>query len=232
MHLEETEDFLKKEKEMVGIYLSAHPLDRFSFEMKHFTSHSLKQIREILEDAQKEVNFTAREFLTGGIVSGVTSALSKNSGRPWGTFTLEDYTSSWKFTLFGKEYEQFLPYMRQGEALLVRYSLQERIQYKRKDRNEKCRDQKKKKSDSKHIIAGQCKRIFKCHLHSAERGRYHRVLPKRTGQGAVGQSGKITVHFVLKDKTNKMAVKLFSRSPDRPYHGFSKWLDKRPRVFR
>lgn len=229
MHLEETEDFLKKEKEMVGIYLSAHPLDRFSFEMKHFTSHSLKQIREILEDAQKEVNFTAREFLSGGIVSGVTSALSKNSGRPWGTFTLEDYTSSWKFTLFGKEYEQFLPYMRQGEALLVRCSLQERIQYKRKGQEREVSGPKEKEvrilsisllANAKESLNAISIQLNVEDITASFRKELVRVLS--------ANPGKITVHFVLKDKTNKMAVKLFSRSHRIDLTtDFLSWLDKK-----
>jgi DNA polymerase-3 subunit alpha len=92
MTLEVTEDFLKKEKEMVGIYLSSHPLDRFSFEMKHFTSHSLQEIAEILEKAQSEENFLPGSA-AGRLGYQRNLCPSKNSGRPWGTFTVEDYTS-------------------------------------------------------------------------------------------------------------------------------------------
>ena len=111
LSLDIQEDFLKKEKEMVGIYLSSHPLDTFRFEMKHFTSHTIEEVHEILEESRAVENFTAREVRIGGMVTQVTSAIARSTGRPWGTFTLEDYTSSFMFTLFGKEYEQFIPYM-------------------------------------------------------------------------------------------------------------------------
>ena len=56
------EDFLKKEKEMVGIYLSSHPLDAFKFEMDHFTSHTLQQASDLYEESQSVTNFAPREL--------------------------------------------------------------------------------------------------------------------------------------------------------------------------
>ncbi len=213
MTLEVTEDFLKKEKEMVGIYLSSHPLDRFSFEMKHFTSHSLQEIAEILDKAQSEENFPSREVRLGGLVTNVTSALSKNSGRPWGTFTVEDYTSTRKFTLFGKEYEQFLPYMRQGEALLMRCSLQERFSYKKK--NGPIQDKGPKEKEVRILgisLLANAKETLNAMTVYLDVEQINASFRKELVNILAGNPGKITVHFVLKDKGNKMAVKLFSRS--------------------
>lgn len=211
--LEAPEDFLKKEKEMVGIYLSSHPLDRFSFEMKHFTSHSLQDIAEILEKAQSEENFPSREVRLGGLVTNVTSALSKNSGRPWGTFTLEDYTSTRKFTLFGKEYEQFLPYMRQGEALLMKCSLQERFSYKKKNGAVQDKGPKEKEVRIQEIsLLANAKDTLNTMTMYLDVDQINASFRKELVNMLAGNPGKITVHFVLKDKGNKMAVKLFSRS--------------------
>lgn len=214
MNLEVPEDFLKKEKEMVGIYLSSHPLDNFRFEMKHFTSHSLQQIQRILDNGQHEEPFVAREVRIGGIVTNVTSALSRNSGRPWGTFTLEDYTTTRKFTLFGKEYEQFLPYMREGEALLIRCSLQERIQYKRKGQEQYAATGPKEKEIR--ILAISLLANARESLHALTLDLDVECISETFRSELVrvmsDNPGKITVHFVLKDKSNKMAVKLFSRS--------------------
>lgn len=147
---EAPEDLLKKEKEMVGIYLSSHPLDKFSFEIKHFTSHNLLQIQEILDNNQHEEPFAPREVCLAGLVTGVTSALARTSGRPWALLHWEDYSASRKFTLFGKEYEKFLPYMREGrEALLIKCTLQERDQYKRKGQEAQEAGPKKKSSVSR-----------------------------------------------------------------------------------
>jgi DNA polymerase-3 subunit alpha len=211
--LEAPEDLLKKEKEMVGIYLSSHPLDRFSFEMKHFTSHSLQDIAQILEKAQSEENFPSREVRLGGLVTNVTSALSKNSGRPWGTFTLEDYNSTRKFTLFGKEYEQFLPYMRQGEALLMKCSLQERFSYKKKNGAVQDKGPKEKEVRILEIsLLANAKDTLNTMTMYLDVEQINASFRKELVNMLAGNPGKITVHFVLKDKGNRMAVKLFSRS--------------------
>ncbi|MFA5769456.1 MAG: DNA polymerase III subunit alpha [Bacteroidales bacterium] len=213
MTLEVPEDFLKKEKEMVGIYLSSHPLDRFSFEMKHFTSHSLQEIAEILEKAQSEENYPSREVRLGGLVTNVTSALSKNSGRPWGTFTLEDYSSTRKFTLFGKEYEQFLPYMRQGEALLMKCALQERYSYKKK--NGAIQDKGPKEKEVRILgisLLANAKDTLNAMTVYLDVEQINESFRKELVNMLSANPGKITVHFVFKDKGNRMAVKLFSRS--------------------
>ena len=230
---ETTEDFLKKEKEMVGIYLSSHPLDKFNFEIKHFTSHNLQQVQELLDNNRDEEPFVPREVRLGGLVTNVTSALARNSGRPWGTFTLEDYTASWKFTLFGKEYEKFLPYMREGEALLVKCLHQERVQYKRKGQEETTTSPKEKElriqeisllSNARESLQSITMDLGVEQISGTFRTELVRVLSENPG--------KITVHFVLKDKANKMAVKVFSRShridltPD-----FLNWIQKKGIAF-
>ena len=210
---EAPEDLLKKEKEMVGIYLSSHPLDKFSFEIKHFTSHNLLQIQEILDNNQHEEPFAPREVRLAGLVTGVTSALARTSGRPWGTFTLEAYSASRKFTLFGKEYEKFLPYMREGEALLIKCTLQERDQYKRKGQEAQEAGPKEKELRIQEILllsnARESLQSITMDLGVEEiSGTFRQELV----QVLFRNPGKITVHFVLKDKVNKMAVKVFSRS--------------------
>lgn len=214
------EDFLKKEKEMVGIYLSSHPLDAFKFEMDHFTSHTLQQASDLYEESQSVTNFAPRELRVGGIVTQVTAALAKSSGRPWGTFTVEDYASSMRFTLFGKEYEQFLPYMRENEVLLIRCSLQERFQKSFRDRGAA--------ADKKPLtLPGPAPKEFKILdislLANAKETlnaltlyldieQITETFRKELLEVLSKNRGKVTLHLVLKDKNEKMAVKLFSRS--------------------
>ncbi|MGB2397740.1 MAG: DNA polymerase III subunit alpha [Flavobacteriaceae bacterium] len=90
---------LKQEKEVVGIYLSAHPLDDFKREMKYFSSAPLT----ILSDLYPLVN---RELTFGGIVNDVDHRISKN-GKGWAIFQLEDFNDQYEFKIFGEEYLKY-----------------------------------------------------------------------------------------------------------------------------
>ncbi len=90
---------LKLEKEVVGVYISGHPLDDFKTEMKSFTNCKVSDFNEL----EKFVN---RELCFGGIVSDVQHRESKQ-GKGWAIFTVEDYDDSYEFKIFGEEYLKF-----------------------------------------------------------------------------------------------------------------------------
>ena len=102
---------LNLEKEVVGIYISGHPLDNFRFELETFSNSSCSRLAE-LESLEN------REMKIGGIVNGVDHRTTK-TGRPFGRFTLEDYTGSYTFTLFGEDYLKFRNFMNIGWFLFV-----------------------------------------------------------------------------------------------------------------
>ena len=87
---------LKQEKEVVGIYLSAHPLDDFKREMQYFSSAPLT----VLNDLDPLIN---RELSFGGIVNGVDHKTTK-TGKGWAIFQLEDFDDQYEFKIFGEEY--------------------------------------------------------------------------------------------------------------------------------
>ncbi len=126
-------ELLKKEKELIGMYLSAHPLDTFKFEMKHFTTHSLSEVPELVAEAAKSDALRNKSIAFGGIVVNAQHKVSQKSGKPWGTLTLEDYSGSHQFTFFGKDYETFLKYLHAGQALLIRAGFQQRFQAENKE---------------------------------------------------------------------------------------------------
>ena len=226
--IEIEEDFLKKEKEMVGVYLSSHPLDRFLFEMKHFTTCTIQQAEEILANAEKEEHFQPKIIRIGGLVTNVTSALSKNSGRPWGSFTLEDYSSNRKFTLFGKEYEQFLPYMRQGEALLIQATLQEKPLFgKKRDERPAGPREKEVKINSISLLANAKDSLSSITL-NMNVAQITGVFRTELVAIIAKNPGKLTIHFILRDAGNNMTVKLFSRSHRVDITAeFIAWLEKK-----
>jgi DNA polymerase III subunit alpha len=102
---------LNLEKEVVGIYISGHPLDNFKFEMTSFCKTTCGELVDL-------ETMIGREIKLGGIVSGVEHRTTK-TGKPFGKFTLEDYTSNYTFTLFGEDYLKFKNFMNIGWFLFV-----------------------------------------------------------------------------------------------------------------
>ena len=94
-----TLELLKKEKDVVGIYISAHPLDDFKREMKYFSSATF----DLLSNLDPLVN---RELSFGGIINDVEHLISK-TGKGWGKFTIEDFSDQYEFRIFGEEYLKF-----------------------------------------------------------------------------------------------------------------------------
>lgn len=127
-------EFLKKEKELVGMYLSAHPLDMYRLEMKNFVPQTLTRVQEMVQRASTEESLRNKDLYIGGLVTAVNKRISKG-GRPWGEFSMEDYEGSLNFRLFGKDYENFMPYMEEGTAVFMKCSIVPRF-FARKDNAE------------------------------------------------------------------------------------------------
>ena len=111
---------LKKEKEVIGIYISGHPLDNFKMEIKHFCTHT---IGDLVNNAD---TLRGKEFTIAGIVTSVVHRIAKN-GNPFGSFTIEDYTDSYQFTLFSNDYVQFRKYLEKNWFLYVKGKIEQRF---------------------------------------------------------------------------------------------------------
>jgi DNA polymerase-3 subunit alpha len=94
-----TMEKLAKEKEVVGIYISGHPLDDYRFEMKYFCNVKLVHLKSLESLVGKSLTF-------GGIVTNVQYRTGKN-GKDWAMFTLEGYDESYDFRIFNEEYLKF-----------------------------------------------------------------------------------------------------------------------------
>lgn len=112
-----TMEKLKREMEVVGIYLSGHPLDDYSFEIKYFTNADL----QILKELDKLIN---KDFSFAGIVSNVQHRVNK-MGKGWATFTVDDYSESHEFRIFGDEYLKFRHFLVNNYFLFIRLSVRE-----------------------------------------------------------------------------------------------------------
>ena len=102
---------LRKEKEHIGIYLSAHPLDEYKFIITHFCKVSLNELADItvLKD---------RELCLAGMVTKLEHRETK-TGKLFMKFVLEDFNGSYEFVLFGKDYERFSSQIIMSEKICI-----------------------------------------------------------------------------------------------------------------
>ena len=109
---------LNKEKELIGIYISAHPLDDFKIELNQFSNKKLSDFEEMAKMENMEVK-------VGGIVTAVEHRTTK-TGKPFGSITLEDYSSTYRFMFFGKDYSTYRDFMYEGTTLFIKGRVQKR----------------------------------------------------------------------------------------------------------
>jgi DNA polymerase-3 subunit alpha len=107
---------LQQEKEYVGMYLSAHPLDRYRFEIETFTDCKLSQLQERIDEC--ETADKGGKAAVAGIVTDVKT-LTTRTGTPGARVVMEDFDGTFEFALFGKDYEAWLPYMQQHAQLYI-----------------------------------------------------------------------------------------------------------------
>ncbi|WMI66341.1 DNA polymerase III subunit alpha [Aestuariibaculum sp. YM273] len=112
-----TMEKLAKEREVVGIYISGHPLDDFKIEMKTFCNANLSFFKTL----DPYVN---RELVFGGVVTDVQHRVSKQ-GKGWAMFTVEDYTDSFEFRIFGEEYLKFRHFLMHNNFVFVKTFVRE-----------------------------------------------------------------------------------------------------------
>ena len=115
--------FLQKEKELVGMYLSSHPLDKYRFEMDNFTTCELANLANLVSEC--ELAKKPAKVCVAGLVTDYKQLLTKK-GAPYSRTMLEDYSGSYELTLFTKEHEQFFKYMVPHDALFLEGVIEER----------------------------------------------------------------------------------------------------------
>lgn len=125
---------LNREREMIGMYLSAHPMDEFEFELNNICNATTQD----LQDLSKYPMGTGLKI--GGIVTSLKNGTTK-TGRPYGIITIEDYHGSYEIALFGKNYEDYSKYMIKDLFIYLHGGVQERgaDRYYRPDQNANAR---------------------------------------------------------------------------------------------
>ena len=143
---------LRFEKEVVGFYISGHPLDEYKFELSNFCSATiadLKMVQKFAGNSNSFINNKAsdsegdlgqtvqeqdierfdqmknRELAVAGMIT-VASHRTTKTGKPYGTFMLEDYQESHEIALFGEDYLKFKQFITDGYFLYIKGKIQER----------------------------------------------------------------------------------------------------------
>jgi len=105
---------LGREKEVVGMFLSAHPLDDFKLDIEAFCNIGLADLNSLdLADKLDKV------YTFAGIVTGAEHRISQNTGKPWGSLTIEDFSGMFQTRIFGEDYMKFRPFMEPDHFLYL-----------------------------------------------------------------------------------------------------------------
>ncbi len=109
---------LNREKEVIGIYLSSHPLDDFRLEINNFATATLADLQNLREYLDSDVT-------VAGMVTDTRNGIGKN-GKPYGIFTLQDYTDTFRFAIFDKDFVENSKFLFTGYYLLIKGRVQKR----------------------------------------------------------------------------------------------------------
>jgi DNA polymerase-3 subunit alpha len=130
---------LKYEKDVIGIYLTGHPLDNYKLELEKYCNTTISELKNIQkarsgEGGEEVMNNLANlrkrgEICIGGLVGNVQHKMTK-MGKPFGTFMLEDYNESYEFAFFGEDYVKFRNLMVDGYFLHIKGNIEEKFRQK------------------------------------------------------------------------------------------------------
>ena len=113
---------LNKERELVGIYLSAHPLDEFKIVLDNLCNTRCDELADVNQLKDRE------DVIIGGIVTAVRTRFDKR-GQPCGFVTLEDFAGSGELAMFGEDWGRWSGMFTEGASVYVTAKVQPRFQF-------------------------------------------------------------------------------------------------------
>ena len=109
-------EVLQREKDVVGMYLSDHPLKKYEFELENFTNCKMAELGDLIADCDK--NRQTAQVALAGLVTSVETKISRN-GKPFAKVNVEDFSGIYEFAFFGKDYENFMNYLQEHTAIHI-----------------------------------------------------------------------------------------------------------------
>jgi DNA polymerase-3 subunit alpha len=110
---------INREKELIGMYLTAHPLDRFRPEIKSYCNVELHDLNNRLQD------FKGKDVTFAGIIKSFREGISQKNNRAFGIAELEDFTDTYQLRLWGNDFVNHKKYFSTGVSILVKASVEE-----------------------------------------------------------------------------------------------------------
>ena len=119
---------LQKEKELVGMYLSSHPLDKYRFELETFTNCPLGSLADKVSECENKR--TSAKIHVAGLITSYKQLTTK-TGKPYSRTLLEDFGGSYELSLFGKDHEAFMGYLQEvHQAVYIEGEIGEKFRLK------------------------------------------------------------------------------------------------------
>ncbi len=186
---------LNRERDVIGIYLSSHPLDDFSLIIKHYCTCSLGDLADL-------PLMNGRDFVAAGMVTSVMHLTTK-TGKPYGRFTIEDYNGSHEFVLFSKDYENFRRFLFEGYYLLIKGKVAPRIYNP---------NELETRITSIMMLAEAQETLMKEVTVSVPVDELTEELVGRLSAAAKENRGQVILRFKVYDPAAEVAVNLYSKS--------------------
>ncbi|WP_455591359.1 DNA polymerase III subunit alpha [Bacteroides sp.] len=185
---------LNKERELVGIYLSAHPLDEYAIVLEHVCNTHMAE----LED---KAALAGREITMGGIVTSVRRGISKN-GNPYGIAKIEDYSGSAELPFFGNDWVNFQGYLGEGTFLYIKARCQPK-QWRQ--------DELEVKITSMELLPDVKEKLVEKLTILVPLGSLDSTMVRELSTLTKESPGNTELYFKVTDSDGKMSVDLISR---------------------
>ncbi len=117
---------LEHEKDVTGIFMSGHPLDHFNFEMRHYNFTNIIDFNEVRDNLLTHPNNLGKPFKLAGLITDVQHRITK-TGKNFGSFVIEDFTSKTDFILWSEDYIKFQNYLEVGQKVYINGSFRTRF---------------------------------------------------------------------------------------------------------
>ena len=185
---------LNKERELVGIYLSAHPLDEYSIVLKYVCNTQMKEL-------ENKASLQGREIVMGGMVTSMRRGTSKN-GNPYGIAKIEDYSGAAEIPFWGKDWVDFQGYLNEGTFLFIKARCQSR-QWKK--------DELELKVTSIELLPDVKERLIEKITVLIPLSALNKALVDKLADLAEDHPGNASLYFKVVDTETQMDVNLVAR---------------------
>ncbi len=208
---------LKYEKDVIGIYLTGHPLDNYKMEMEKYCNSTVSDLKNMQkarsgEGGEEIMSAFAElrrrgEIRIGGLVSNVQHKMTK-TGKPFGTFVLEDYKESYEFALFGEDYVKFRNLLMEGYFLHIKGHIEEK--FKQKDNWDLRIGAMGLLSEMRDKLT---KSLTVCiDLYALNEGLLNNIQQVLDVNGEKHPMKNCTLRFLVKDREDTIALEAFSKT--------------------